>query len=209
MAKEPRVVAELGRPETAEETAVRKAANSKAYRESQSFRNLVIAMLATLAIVVVVFFAVPRGEPAPRAAIDPARIAAEATDQYPTVIVPSVPEDADWAVNQAQFEGAEWHIVYLPADQSFLRFAQGFGVDETWAAQVLGGTAPTDELVIGDVTWQVYEVDPSDNANVSYALGTQAGPDHILLYGSSTPEKTAEAAEIVAPDVRALVEESE
>ncbi|WP_203137989.1 DUF4245 family protein [Microbacterium sp. JZ31] len=209
MAKEPRVVAELGRPETAEETAVRKAANSKAYRDSQNFRNLVVALLATLAIVLVIFFAVPRGEPAPRPTIDPAQVAAEAGSQFPTVIVPAVPEDLGWTVNQAQFEGAEWHIVYLPADQSFLRFAQGFGADETWAAQVLGGSAPTDELVIGDITWQVYEVDPGENGNVTYALGTQAGPDHILLYGSSTPEKTAEAAEIVAPDVRALMEESE
>jgi hypothetical protein len=210
MARGPRIVAELGRPETAQETAVRKAANSKAYRESQNFRNLIVALVATLAIVVVIFFAVPRGEPAPRPGIDPAQVAAKAAAEHPTIIVPDLPGEEDgWRVNQAQVDAGSWNVVYAPGDAGFLRFAQGFGADETWAAQVLGGTAPTDEVVIDGVTWQVYDVDPADNANVSYALGTQAGPDHILLYGSTSPTQTADAAERIAPQVRALGEEQE
>ena len=43
MAKQPRVVAELGRPETPDETAARKAASSAAYRSSKTVRNLVVA----------------------------------------------------------------------------------------------------------------------------------------------------------------------
>lgn len=207
MARKPRIVAELGRPETPEETATRKAANSKAYRESQNIRNLVVALTATLAIVAVIYFAVPRGEPAPRPEVDPAHVAREAVGTYPTIIVPEVPDDAGWRVNQAQFESGAWHIVYVPSDRGFLRFAQGFGADEIWAAQVLGGTAPTGEVVIDGITWQEYAVDPGDNANVSYALGTQAGPDHFLLYGSTSPETTAEAAEFVAPQLKALTEE--
>lgn len=213
MARERRIVAELGRPETPEETAARKAANSRAYRQSQNFRNLIVALLATLAVVVVIFFAVPRGEPAPRPGLDPAPIAEVASETYGLVIVPEVPgEDAGWRVNQAQIDPgapASWNIVYVPGDESFLRFAQGFDADSTWAAQQLGGTAPAGEVVIEGITWQTYDVDPDGNANVSYALGTQAGTDHVLLYGSSTPEKTAEVAEMIAPQLHALMEEQE
>ena len=47
MAKQPRVVAELGRPETPDETAARKAASSAAYRSSKTVRNLVVALLVS------------------------------------------------------------------------------------------------------------------------------------------------------------------
>ena len=66
--REPRIAAHLGRPETPAEEAARKAENTKNYRQSQSFRNLIIALVASLAIVAVVYFIVPRGEIAERPA---------------------------------------------------------------------------------------------------------------------------------------------
>ena len=51
MAKSPRIVAELGRPETPDETAARKAESSRVHRESQNTRNLVAALIVTIAIV--------------------------------------------------------------------------------------------------------------------------------------------------------------
>ena len=51
MARGPRIVAELGRPETPDETAARKAESSRVYRASQNTRNLVAALLVTLAVV--------------------------------------------------------------------------------------------------------------------------------------------------------------
>ena len=64
----PRIVAELGRPETPQETADRKAASSARYRSSKTFRNLVAALLITIAVVADVYLGVPRGslaEPEP------------------------------------------------------------------------------------------------------------------------------------------------
>ncbi|MFL0412015.1 DUF4245 family protein [Microbacterium paludicola] len=216
MAREPRVVAELGRPETPEETAVRKAANSKAYRESQNFRNLIFALVVTLAIVVVIVLVVPRGGPGEHRSVDPAPAAEAASSAYErTVILPDLPvptEENGWFVNEAKVvpgDTPRWEVLYVPGDESFLRFVQGFDADATWAAQQLGGTAPDGEVVAGGITWQTYEIDPTRNKNVTYALGTQAGTDHILLYGTSTPKRTAEIAELIAPQVRALTEESE
>ena len=49
--KQPAIVAELGRPETPEETAARKAENSRKRRANQTAFNLIVATIASLGIV--------------------------------------------------------------------------------------------------------------------------------------------------------------
>ncbi|HWI32532.1 MAG TPA: DUF4245 family protein [Microbacterium sp.] len=195
-----------------DEIAADKAERSRNYRASQTMRNLVAALLATLVVVVVIVLGVPRGEPAPRPAIDVAAVAHGVEDTYGReVIVPVVPES--WRVNGAQVEAdavATWGIIYVPDENSFLRVAQGFDADRTWAAQLLKGAAPNGTITLDGLSWDRYEIaDPSRNANVSYALGIQAGPDHIVVYGSADPETTAQVAGSIADQVRALQEAAE
>lgn len=211
MARAPRVVAELGRPETPEETAARKAAFSATYRASQNTRNLVAALIATLAVVLVIVFAVPRGSLPPAQAIDVAKIAQDVSaSEDRTVITPDVP--AAWTANSARIEGdsvAAWTIVYVPDDTAgFLRIAQGFDADPAWATRELHGAAVDHTVTIDGVVWSVYDIpDPARAGNVSVALSTQAGPDTVLVYGS-TDEKTAQtAAAALADQVRALDQE--
>ncbi|MGW9114538.1 DUF4245 domain-containing protein [Microbacterium sp. NPDC055683] len=197
MAGEPRVVAHLGRPETPEETAARKAESSRNYRGSQTFRNLIVALLVSLAIVVVIVWGVPRGSAPERAEIDVAEVAASvASTVTGPVVVPETPEG--WTVNLARFESGAvdtWNVTYGTTGPDFLRFTQAFGADATWAAQRLDGAAPTGTVDVDGITWDVYEIsNAADHANISYALGLQAGADHVLLYGSSSAEKTAELA---------------
>ena len=210
MSKQPRIVAELGRPETPEETAERKAEFSKNYRASQTFRNLIAALLITLAAVAVVIFAVPRGEPATERTVDMAGIAAdvESTMESP-VIVPDLGDF--WRVNAAELQGGAttvWNITLAPADENerdFIRIAQAFDADASWAPQLLNGTAPTDTTRIGGLEWDVYSLGETSN-NVNYAIGTQAGDDYVLLYGSRSPDSTAELAESLIPQIRTISE---
>ena len=207
-----RVVAELGRPETPEETAARKSESSRVYRSSQNLRSLTAAILATVLVVAVVVFGVPRGELPERESIDPAPIASQAAETYGrTVVVPAVP--AEWRVNAAEVSSdggsTAWSIAYVPAETGFVRFAQAFDDDEAWARSVLAGSAPSGTVLIDGIDWDVFEpADPRRAANISYALGTQAGPDYVLLYGSSSPEQTTELAAIVSPEVRELTGEA-
>lgn len=198
--------------QSAEEIAEQKAARSAAYRQSQTFRNLVVALLASLAIVAVIFFAVPRGTPAPRPQIEVAEVAKRVADSYQRdVIVPDVP--SSWGVNAAEVTpGAPpvWQVVYTPDEAGFLYLAQAFDGDDAWAARELGGAAPTGTVTVDGIEWTAYEISrPESNRNVSYALGTQAGTDHLLLYGSASPEIAAELADAVADQARALQEEAE
>lgn len=208
------IVAELGRPETPDETAARKAASSKAYRGSQTLRNLIAALLVTVAVVAVIIFAVPRGEPVTAQKIDVAGIAAgvESTMDSPA-IVPGL--DGFWRVNAAELQSGAtvvWEITLAPAaddERGFIKVAQAFDADSSWAPQRLNGNAPTDEIRIGGLDWDVYKLgDAGANANVSYAIGTQAGDDYVLLYGSRSASSTADLAESLVPQIRALSEAS-
>ncbi|MEV8250696.1 DUF4245 family protein [Microbacterium sp. NPDC076768] len=214
MSKPPPIIAELGRPETPDETAARKAASSKAYRSSQTFRNLIAALLVTVAIVAVIIFAVPRGEPVEAAPLDVASIAegVESTMESPVL----VPELGDfWRANAAELQGGAtvvWEVTLAPkadTERGFIKVAQAFDADSSWAPQVLNGTAPTDTVNIGGLEWDVFTPSSSDaNANVSYAIGTQAGDDYILLYGSRSADSTAELAESLIPQIRTISEAS-
>jgi hypothetical protein len=205
------VVAELGRPETPEETAARKATSSNAYRSSQTFRHLIAALLATLAIVLIVVLGVPRGEIAPGAQIDVAAEADQMSEAYDrTIIAPGVPEE--WLVNSAKIEGDDvsaWTIVYVPDDTSYLRVAQAFEPDASWVSRTLSGATPSGSVTIDGIAWDEYELtDPQDAGNVSYALATDAGADEVLLYGTATADTAAVVAEGLTDQIRALREET-
>lgn len=212
MAKAPRVVAELGRPETPEETAERKAANSRTYRASQTTRNLVAALIVTLAVVLVIIFAVPRGTPPARGEVDVAAVAASVSDSEDrTVIVPDAPEE--WLANAAAIEGDSvraWTIVYVPDESSgFLRIAQGFDADPAWPTRVLRGADIDDTVTIDGIVWDVYDIpDPSRAGNVSIALSTQAGADTVLVYGSTDEETARTAAASLSDQITAMQEEA-
>lgn len=206
-----RVVAELGRPETPDETAARKAESSRRYRSSKTFRNLIAALLVTVAVVLVVIAAVPRGEPAPRPQPDVPALAAELSDDLGRpALSPALPDG--WRVNQAMTEGQggveAWTMVYVRSGESgFVRVAQGLDTGEEWVAQILGGARSTETIEIDGLDWAVYRPsDPERAGNISYALSTPAGPDQVLIYGDASPETTAIAAASVTTQVRELRE---
>lgn len=214
MAQGQKIVAELGRAETPDETAARKAESSRVYRSSQNTRNLIAALLATLIVVVIIVFAVPRGTPPPADPIDVSAVAAEVSAvEGRTVIAPEM-SDA-WIVNRASVEGADdvraWTVVYAPSDEDrrgFLRVAQGFDADESWPARVLSGAAPIDTVTIGGVEWDRYELDPERTGNISVALATTAGADTVVIYGAADDESLEDAAASVAEQVLVLREEA-
>jgi hypothetical protein len=214
MAHGPRVVAELGRPETPDETAARKAESSRVYRSSQNVRNLIAALLVTLAVVAVIMFAVPRGTAPEREPIDVAAAAervAAAEDR--TVIVPEMSDD--WVVNLAGIDSGSrveaFNVVYAPADENargFVNVSQGFDADASWVTRVLSGSAPDDTVTIDGITWDRYELDPERTGNISVALSTNAGTDTVLIYGTTTQEALEETARSVTDQITALRQEA-
>jgi len=211
MSRGPRIVAGLGRPETPQETADRKAEASRVYRSSQTFRNLIAALIVTVGVVAVIVLGVPRGSAPAQPPIDVAAIAAdvETSMQRPALVVE--PDDY-WRVNEADLSGGAtrvWTITLAPAAddaRGFVRVAQAFAADVGWAPQVLDGMAPSGTTTIDGREWDEFDLRGRGSANISYAIGTQAGPDYVLLYGASSPEITTDLAETLSAQITELEE---
>ncbi|MDR2998881.1 MAG: DUF4245 domain-containing protein [Microbacterium sp.] len=212
MSKGAPIVAELGRPETPQETADRKAESSRVYRSSQTFRNLLAALLVTIGVVIVIVLSVPRGEPVAQPPVDLAGIAKNAeTSLDRPVIVPDPPKD--WRVTAAEVTGGAvtvWNVTLAPTaddERGFLKLAQAADADRMWAATPLRGAQSAGTVDAGGVEWDVYKIaDPAASGNISYALGTQAGTDYVLLYGSRSAAETADFAKTLVPQIKKLEE---
>ncbi len=207
----PVVVAELGRPETASETAARKARDSQLYRQRKTVNNLVFSLLVSLGMVLLIVLIVPRGTDTWGAhEVDVAQSAVNtaATAGQP-LVAPEVPEG--WQAKQAELRSAPsgdiayWYIGYTTADGSYAAVVQAFTnsgapVDETWIGQQLEGQTATGMERIGRLDWTVYDHPErsADSANVVFGLQSTVGNASLLVYGTDTPESLRKLADSVA-----------
>jgi len=188
-AKQPAVVAELGRPETPEETAARKAENSRKRRANQTAFNLIVATIASLGIVLFLVVVVVRPTPEPTPGVDYAAIAAQSqAEATATLIVPALPDT--WSANAANFETRNevptWYVGFITPTVQFIALNQGIGANPTWQSVVLDNAAETGSVTIDGLTWSVYDQrDKSDTGNFAYSMSTTTGDSTILLHGTA------------------------
>lgn len=206
----PRVVAELGRPETPEETAARKADASLKHRQRQTLKNLVLALGASLAIVVVIVLMVPRSDTPLDRDIDVTGVAeqVQAVRDEP-IAVPELPEG--WRANAAELrtdktdDVTAWYAGYLTPSDEYLGLYQGFDANPTWVANQLARTLATGTVNIDGVDWTIYDNRETDDdvGNARYALTTESGGSTFVLLGTATPEEFATFAAAITPTIEA------
>ncbi|MBO0983951.1 DUF4245 domain-containing protein [Rathayibacter sp. SD072] len=206
--KEPRVVAELGRPETPAEIAARKAENSRLYRQRKTVNNLVFSLLATVGVVALIVLIVPRGDGTDRPAIDVPLVASQLQlGETETLAVPDMPEG--WSANAAELRtdgGIDyWYVGLLtPApDSGYIGLSQGFDADEAWVARQLDRAGATGVEQIDGREWTVYDRRDSgqDTGNTPYALETTEGASTYLVYGTAPVERIREVVDAVSPQI--------
>jgi hypothetical protein len=206
----PRVVAELGRPETPAETAARKAENSRKHRESRTLRNLVVALLASLAVVAVIVLIVPRSDTPIERDVDVAATAEQAQAGLSAPL--AVPELGEgWRANAAEIrrsaadEVTAWYIGYLTPSDEYIGLYQGVDANPTWVAGLLQRTIATGTTTIDGVEWTVYDNRESsdDVGNARYGLTTEAGDTTFVLLGTGSPGEFDELASALTPAIDA------
>ncbi|MFF2053941.1 DUF4245 domain-containing protein [Leifsonia sp. NPDC058194] len=210
--KPPAVVAELGRPETPEETAARKAQNSANHRNRQTINNLVYSLIATVALVVVIVLVVPRGNPtATQPPVDYASVAQEAQgSQADPLLVPKLP--SDWKSNSAELrtktaDGVDsWYIGLLTPKGEYIGITQGFNANDSWVADQVSKSRIAGTRDIDGVRWDVYDNRKSatDAGNVEYALTTNAGHSSIVVVGTADDAEFRTVASSLAGQITAL-----
>jgi hypothetical protein len=206
----PRVVAELGRPETPEETAARKAENSRNHRQRQTVRNLVLALGASLLVVLVIVLIVPRSD----APIEPDTDVAAVAEQAQIAIddelaVPELPEG--WRANAAEIRSSAadgvtaWYVGYLTPSDEYIGVYQGVDANPTWVAGLLARTLATGTTTIDGIEYTVYDNRGSsdDVGNARYALTTEAGGTTFVLLGTATEAEFTTLATALTPTIEA------
>lgn len=199
----PRIVAELGRPETPEETAARKAENSRKHRANQTLRNLALALIASLAVVFILVLVVVRPDGAPRAAVDYQR---DATSSQPQAGHPlaAPPLPIGWSANSDGLAtGSDsvvaWSIGFITPSKQYIGLVQGIQANPTWVAGQIQNKRSTGTVSIGGRDWTVYDrrtvVDPG---NYAYSLSTVIGASSIVLHGTAPTKEFELLATAVA-----------
>jgi len=189
-AKPARVVAELGRPETPEETAARKAENSRKHRANQTLRNLLWSLAASVGLMLLIVIVVVRPDQPERAAVDYATIAEQA---QPTIdeplAVPVLP--AQWDANNADLSRSRdgvsnWYIGMITPSSEFIALNQGIDANPTWLVTLLEQRLATGTETIDGREWTVYDHrDAEDPGNFAYSMVTTEGESTYVLHGTA------------------------
>ena len=208
MSKKPKIVAELGRPETPAETAARKAENSRLYRSRKTINNLIYSLLVTVGLVLVIYFMVPRAEGDPNWKIDyvaQSEIASQSLGE--DLLVPAMPEQ--WRANAAELRNAtngqviSWYIGFITPADKFIAFNEAFDADATWISNTLKDYPATGEITIDGQVWTVYDNrSMKDAGNVQYALVTTAGRSTVVLFGTADNAEFEQLATSITADLR-------
>jgi hypothetical protein len=184
------VVAELGRPETPEETAARKAENSRKHRANQTLRNLIWSLVASVGLMLLIVVVVVRPDQPPREPVDFADVALQA---QPTIdeplAVPDVP--GQWKANDADLgqsrDGVStWYIGFITPSTQFIALSQGIEANPTWLVTLLDQQLATGTDTVDGREWTVYDNREGDDpGNLAYAMVTESGDSTYVLYGTA------------------------
>ena len=208
----PAVVAELGRPETPEETAARKAQNARDYRARKTVNNLIYSLLAVLGVVAVIYFAVPRNDVPQDWQVDYLAVASDVSTSVPgTLITPDLP--SDWQANRAELtrvDGhAAWVVNFITPSQAFITYRQIFDDDASGIARLYEANRTlTNTVTVTGQAWSEYDNRDGTYASASsphdYALATTAGGDVFTLEGTGTPAEFTTVAQSISPQLATL-----
>ena len=208
MSKQPKIVAELGRPETPAETAARKAENSRLYKSRKTINNLVYSLLVTVGLVAVIYFLVPRAEGEPNWQVDyiaQSEIASQSLGEE--LLVPSMPEQ--WRANAAELRNASngqvtsWYIGFITPSDKFIAFNEAFDANETWVSNELKDYPATGTVTLDGQVWTVYDNrSMKDAGNVEYAMVTTSGRSTVVLFGNADTTEFEQLATSITADLR-------
>ncbi|MBC9943082.1 DUF4245 domain-containing protein [Leucobacter sp. cx-328] len=201
--KAPVVVAELGRPETAYETAARKAENSRLYKSRKTLNNLVFSLLVSFGLMLVIYFMMPQSTgDFDQRSVDVAAIAEQSGPGLnDNLAVPAV--DAGWKAKSASLKREDgfyvWRIHYTTADEAYASVTQIFtetgepvldvpGVETYLNTEVLEALAPTGQEALAGTDWTLYDYPNRgiDKSNIRFALSGAVGNDAVIVSGTDT-----------------------
>lgn len=189
-----------------QEAAPTVAERRAARRANQTAFNLVLALLASLGIVLFLVVVVVRPEMEPRT-VDFREIGAVAQGSVDAPLaIPDLP--ADWTANRAELVAdpvdgvTRWEVGFLTPAGQYIALVQGLDANDTWLADQVRSARSAGTERIGGLTWNSYDRrEVVDAGNVEYALVTTSGVSTIVLGGTASEAEFAVLASAVAEEL--------
>jgi hypothetical protein len=165
-------------------------------RAKQTVNNLVLALLASLGVMLALILVVPRDDSNRIQPVDYKAIAAEAqASSGQQILAPDLPEG--WWSNSARWspkpaDGVQnWYAGFVGPKNQYIGLTQAFGINPTWLAFQLKNSAKTGTQAVGNQTWDVYEAlergDTPKTKDFMMVLNYN-GSDVALIYGVANPQ---------------------
>lgn len=204
------IVAELGRPETTEETFERRENARALRRQHQTAINLILSLVASLGIVLALVAVVARPSTnTTQQHVDYRHVAAQAAVPGATLAAPALP-DTYWS-NRADYadkatDGVNvWTVGLITPDHQYIGIHQGFHANPTWVSEQVSQESPTGTRTIAGTKWTVYDrrADGSSAGNLAYALVAIFPKSTVVLAGTADDRSFTQVASAVSAQLSA------
>ncbi len=166
--------------------------SAKKHRARQTLNNLLLALAASVGIVLVIVLATPRNDTNQIKAIDYVAVAkaAEASSGH-VLAVPTL--QPGWASNAARWNAApvdgvqNWYAGFVSPKGTYVGMTQAFNVNPTWLALQTADVVLASEFQVGDQKWQEFKspVEHNPAKTKDYMIVWQYGQNVVLLYGTA------------------------
>jgi hypothetical protein len=174
-------------------------------RARQTVNNLVLALVASLGIMIAIVLIVPRDDSNRIQSVDYKSIAAEAhASSDKQIVAPELP--SGWWSNSARWspspaDGVQnWYVGFVGPKNQYIGLTQAFGINPTWLAFQLKNSAKTGTQAVGDYTWDIYEaLEPSDPPKTKDFMMVLKynETDTAIIYGVAKPQDFVVLAEAI------------
>ena len=166
--------------------------SAKKHRARQTLNNLLLALAASVGIVLVIVLATPRNDTNQIASIDYRSVAAQVQQSTPNKLILPILQDG-WKCTAARWNGSPadgvqtWYAGFVSPTGAFVSLTQAFAVNPTWLTLQTAGDLPTSEFKVGGETWQEFKSPAQNNPpkTSDYILMFKNGNDAVLLSGTA------------------------
>lgn len=162
-------------------------------RAKQTVTNLVLALIASLGVMLLIILIVPRDDSVRIQRIDYLNEASNASASLgEQVFAPTI--DEEWWSNAARIERTggvtSWYVGFVTDRNQFIGITQGFEINPTWLALELEGNWQAGEINLGGLDWEIWEdLTPGDPKETKhYALVHKYQENAIVIYGTADSE---------------------
>lgn len=170
-------------------------------RKNSNWVNMIIAILACLAVVVGILFIAPQPEVDSERVVDYQGIAEQSEGNADfDLIVPQIPRG--WSANEASLdrfndsEYVSWYMSFIGSEDQWVSIEQA-KASQNWAKKKTEGAVAAETLTVGGLDFQVYRTDDAKEYWV-----THSDDVYVVITATASPDTINSFADQVAAQLK-------